>query len=144
MGKIKFAYCKYCQKEVEPAKKPLNSHQKTILVMFFIGTLGFGIIVWLIYSKVSRKKNFCPKCSSKLTFSKEPFEKPKELAETLTAKQKVLKKVEKKKAEKPPAKKKPKEVKKDIFCPFCGIKLEDTLDALGSCPACKGKFEALK
>ena len=40
-----------------------------------------------------------------------------------------------------------KEVKldlEDVFCPFCGIKLEDTLDALGFCPACKGDFEALK
>ena len=144
MVKIKFAYCKYCQKEVEPAKKPLNSAQKTVLVIVILGTLGIGAIVWLIYSKVSRKKHYCPTCSSKVEFSKQPFEKPKELAETLTAKQKVLKKVEKKKADKPAAKKKPKEVKKDIFCPFCGIKLEDTFDALGSCPACKGNFEALK
>ena len=143
MVKIKFAYCKYCQKEVEPTKKPLNSAQKTLWVIIIIGTLGFGIIGWLIYNKVSRKKNFCPTCSSKVEYSKEPFEKPKELAEVLTAKQKVIKKVEKKKSEKRPTKKKPEE-KKDVFCPFCGIKLEDTLDVLGSCPACKGHFDALK
>ncbi len=143
MVKIKYAYCNYCQKEVEPVKKPLNSAEKTVLVIVFLGTLGIGLIVWLIYNQVSRKKNFCPKCSSKVTYSKEPFEKPKELAEVLTAKEKVIKKVEKKKTEKPPTKKKPKE-EKDVFCPFCGIKLEDTLDALGFCPACKGDFEALK
>ncbi len=143
MVKVKFAFCKYCQKEVEPAKKPLDSAQKTVWLIIIIGTLGFGIIAWLIYSKVSRKKNYCPTCSSKVAYSKEPFEKPKELAEVLTAKEKVIKKVEKKKSEKRPTKKKPEE-KKDVFCPFCGIKLEDTLDALGFCPACKGDFEALK
>ena len=143
MVKIKFAYCNYCQKEVEPAKRPLDSAQKTVLIIVSLGTLGIGLIAWLIYSKFSRKKNFCPKCSSKVTYSKEPFEKPKKLAEALTAKEKVIKKVEKKKTEKPPAKKKPKE-EKDVFCPFCGIKLEGTLDALGFCPACKGDFEALK
>ena len=113
MVKVKFAFCKYCQKEVEPAKKPLNSAQKTLWIIIIIGTLGFGIIAWLIYDKVSRKKNFCPKCSSKVDYSKEPFEKPKELAEVLTAKQKVLKKVEKKKSEKPPTKKNLK--KKKMF-----------------------------
>ena len=102
MVKVKFAFCKYCQKEVEPAKKPLNSAQKTLWIMIIIGTLGFGIIAWLIYSKVSRKKNYCPTCSSKVAYSKEPFEKPKELAEVLTAKEKVIKKVEKKKSEKVP------------------------------------------
>ncbi len=143
MVKIKFAYCNYCQKEVEPVKKPLDSAQKTVLIIISLGTLGIGLIAWLIYNKISRKKNYCPKCSSKVSYSKEPFEKPKKLAEALTAKEKVIKKVEKKKSEKRPTKKKPKE-EKDVFCPYCGIKLEDTLDALGSCPACKGHFDALK
>jgi len=137
MVKIKFAYCEYCKKEVaEPEKKPLNSMQRTIWVIICLGTLGFGVIGFLLYNKFSRKKNFCPTCHSRLTYSQEPFEKPKELAEVLTAKQKVLKKAGRKKAKKPAAKRKPKkeEEKKEIYCPYCGIELDEKL---ATCPGCK-------
>lgn len=140
MVKIKYAFCKYCDKEVNnPAKKPLDSMQKTIWVIICISTLGFGIIGYLIYNKYGRKKIYCPTCFTKLIYSSEPFEKPK-LVETLTAKQKVLTKVEKKKTGKKPQKKKvekkelieEKEEEK-IICPFCGEELEEKV---ATCPYC--------
>jgi len=138
MVKIKYAFCKYCDKEVhKPAKKPLDSMQKTIWVIICISTLGFGIIGYLIYNKYGRKKTYCPTCFTKLVYSSEPFEKPK-LVENLTAKQKVIAKVEKKKAAKEPQKRKvqkkeSKEEEEKIICPFCGEELEEKV---ATCPFC--------
>ncbi|MFX0072405.1 MAG: hypothetical protein ACFFAO_15075 [Candidatus Hermodarchaeota archaeon] len=137
MVKIKYAWCKYCQKEIHnPSQKPLDSMQKTIWVVICIATLGIGIIAYIIYVKSLRKKVYCPTCHTKLEFSNQPFEKPK-LAETLTAKQKVMAKVEKKKTGKAPAKKKveKKEEKKveKLTCPYCGEELEEKL---ATCPYC--------
>jgi len=140
MVKIKYAYCKFCQKEVhKPSQKPLDSMQKSIWVVICIATLGIGIIAFLIYNKSLKKKIYCPTCYSKLEFSSEPFEKPK-LAETLTAKQKVMAKVEKKKTRKAPAKKQVEKkevevemVEKKLICPYCGEELEEKT---ATCPFC--------
>ena len=106
MVKIKYAFCNYCNKEIhKPVKKPLDSMQKTIWIIISISTLGIGAIAYLIYNKYGRKKTYCPTCFSKLIYSSEPFEKPK-LVDTLTAKQKVMAKVEKKKTGKETQKKK--------------------------------------
>ncbi|TFG15709.1 MAG: hypothetical protein EU535_01240 [Promethearchaeota archaeon] len=140
MVKIKYAFCKYCDKEIHnPAKKPLDSMQKTIWIIISISTLGIGAIAYLIYNKYGRKKTYCPTCFSKLIYSSEPFEKPK-LVDTLTAKQKVLAKVDKKKTVKKSQtkkveKQKTKEEKEEdkIYCPFCGEELEEKV---ATCPFC--------
>lgn len=140
MVKIKYAYCKYCQKEIhKPAKKPLDSLQKTIWIVICIATLGFGIIAYLIYNNSMRKKIYCPTCYTKLVYSSEPFEKPK-LVEALTAKEKVMAKVEKKKTgKKPPVKKVEKVEEKGaveeekLVCPYCG---EELKEKLATCPYC--------
>lgn len=145
MVKIKYAYCKYCQKEVhKPSQKPLDSMQKSIWIVICIATLGFGIIAYLIYNKSLKKKIYCPTCYTKLEFSSEPFEKPK-LAETLTAKQKVMAKVEKKKKSKVPAKQKvekkkeeKKEEEKLLICPYCGEALKEKLS---TCPYCSATLK---
>ena len=140
MVKIKYAFCKYCDKEIQkPVKKPLDSMQKTIWVIICISTLGFGIIGYLIYNKYGRKKTYCPTCFTKLVYSSEPFEKPK-LMEALTAKQKVMAKVEKKKTAKEAQKRivekkesKKEKVEEKIICPFCGEELEEKV---ATCPFC--------
>ena len=140
MVKIKYAFCNHCKKEViEPAKKPLDSMQKTIWIIIIIGTFGIGGIVFLINNKFGRKKNFCPICHTKLIYSKEPFEKPK-LIEALTAKEKVLKKT---KSKKKPVKKKPKvtekkKEKEEIYCQFCGVQLNEKF---ATCPYCKAALK---
>ncbi len=141
MGKIKFAYCDYCKKEIsEPAKKPLNGMDKTVWTVIIIATLGIGLIGYLIHNKFARKKVFCPTCETKLKFSDEAFEKPKEL-EDKTAKEKIVEKLEKKKAKKKPVKEKivseegEEEEKEEepFYCPFCGEKLEEDIV---TCPYC--------
>ncbi len=145
MGKIKYWYCDYCEKEVEPSKKPLDSFQKTIWVMAIICSLGFGLIAYLIYSKYGRKKKYCPTCETQLKVSEEPFEKPKPL-EHLTAKEKVLVKSGKKIMEKKVEKLEEVEVKgeeeevKKIFCPFCGEELKGENATRESCPFCQGNL----
>ncbi|MFX1340351.1 MAG: zinc-ribbon domain-containing protein [Promethearchaeota archaeon] len=140
MVKVKYAYCKYCEKEVhKPSQKPLGSMQKNYWIVVCIATLGIGIIGYYIYKNSLKKKIYCPTCYSKLEFSYEPFEKPK-LAETLTAKQKTMAKVEKKKTGKAPAKKKveKKEMEKEpeekkLICELCGETLEEKTK---TCPYC--------
>ena len=149
MVKIKYAYCKYCEKEIpKPSQKPLGSMQKNYWIVICIATLGIGIIGYYIYKKSLKKKIYCPTCHSKLEFSSEPFEKPK-LAETLTAKQKAMAKVEKKTG-KAPAKKKapkkkapPKEVEVEaeeekLICPYCGESLKEKL---ATCPYCSAALK---
>lgn len=142
MVKIKYAYCKYCEKEIhKPVRKPLDSYQKTKLKALIIGTLGIGYIAYLIYNKFLKKKNYCPTCHSKLQFSAKPFEKPK-LAETLTAKQKAMAKAEKKKTRKAPAKKKvvkkkeeKEEEAEEFICPYCGNVMKEKLATCTDCSA---------
>jgi len=141
MVKTKYAYCKFCEKQIhKPVRKPLDSYQKTKLKAIIIGTLGIGYIAYLIYNKFLKKKIYCPTCHSKLEFSAKPFEKPK-LAETLTAKQKAMAKAEKKKTGKAPAKKKvvkKKEEKEaeaeEFICPYCGNIMKEKL---ATCPDCQ-------
>jgi len=144
MGKIKYWFCDYCEKETEPSKKELDSFQKTVWVISIVCSLGLGAIVFLIYNKYGRKKKFCPTCQTKLSVSEEPFEKPKPL-EHLTAKEKVLVKSGKKITEKKVEKVEEVEVKeeeevKKVFCPFCGE--ERPKDATRkSCPFCKANLK---
>lgn len=138
MGKIKFSYCDYCEKEVEPVKKKLDSMQITIWVIASICTLGFGIIGYLIYNVSFRKKHYCPNCESKLKFSETPFEKPKPLEE-LTTKERVLAKTGKKITVKEEPKEKLEEEMEEkeeekIFCSFCG---EELSEKVATCPYCK-------
>jgi len=140
MVKIKYAYCNFCKKEInEPIKKPMDSMEKTIWIILILATLGFGIIGFLIYNYYWRKRTYCPNCHSKLVYSSEPFEKPK-LEETLTAKQKVMKKASEKKAATPLKKEAvvAKKAEKTFVCPFCG---EELKEKLATCPFCG---EALK
>ena len=135
MGKIKFSYCDYCEKEVEPAKKKMDSLQKSVWVIAILATLGIGLIGLLIYNVYFRKKHYCPTCETKLKFSKTPFEKPTPLEE-LTTKERILAKTGKKKPAKKPAKRKPekKEEEEKIYCPFCG---EELSEKIATCPYCQ-------
>ena len=63
MVKTKYAYCKYCEKQIhKPARKPLDSYQKTKLKALIIGTLGIGYIAYLIYNKFFKKKSISKYC----------------------------------------------------------------------------------
>jgi len=147
-NKIKFSFCNYCEKEVDPSKKPLDSMAKTIWIVICISTLGFGLIAYLFYTKLFRKKLYCSTCESKLVFSDKPFDQPKAL-EDMTAKEKIVAKTGKKvPAKRAPKKKTEKEreeieeVKEEaeeskIYCPFCGEQLKEKVDA---CPFCKAEI----
>ena len=115
---------------------------KTIWIIIAIATLGIGAVAYFIHNRYMRKKNYCPTCHSQLVFSKEPFEKPK-LVEHLTAKEKVIAKVEKKsqakktsKAKSKPSKKKKEGIKPEekLICPFCGELLDEKY---ATCPYCQ-------
>ncbi|MFX1410554.1 MAG: hypothetical protein ACFFA6_09390 [Promethearchaeota archaeon] len=158
--KIKYAYCQVCKKEVESAsKKPLTRLQKTIWVIVGVATLGLGFIVLLIYHVFFRIKDYCPDCFTKLTYSDQPFEKPKKKREAMTPKERVLEKVEeekspeeesfvieptkKKPAKKKPAEKKPKKKEEELkeekrFCSFCGEELDEDY---ATCPFCKAALK---
>ena len=135
MGKLKFSYCDYCEKEVEPAKKKLDVMQKTIWIIASICTLGFAIIGYLIYNASFRKKHYCPTCETKLKFSETPFEKPKPLAD-MTTKERVLAKTGKKiTVKEEPKEKIEEEIEEEkIYCPFCG---EELSEKIATCPYCK-------
>jgi len=141
MGKITFWYCDYCEKEVEPSRKPLDSFQKTIWAMIVICTIGFGLIALFIYNKFMRKKKYCPTCETILKISEEPFEKPKPL-EDLTPKERVLvksgKKVKEKKAK--VVEDEEEEEEKKIFCPFSGEELKGDYAKRESCPFCQANL----
>ncbi len=161
MGKLKvrFGYCDYCEKEIKkPAKKELDEMEKTIFAIVIISTLGvamiisgimiiilnplaiiaslitigIGILTWQIYTKVIRRKLFCPTCSTKLKFSKEAFTKPEgesEESEPATPRERVLERVEETKD-----KSEEEEEEKKIFCTFCGHELKEEV---ATCPYCK-------
>ena len=163
--KVKFGYCDYCEKEIEkPVKRPLDELQKTLVVIVLISTLGvaviitgvmiismnlmailtsiitvgIGIVIWAIYTKIIRKAVFCPECESKLKFSKEAFDTTQTIEMTLepsTPKEAVLEKIEEKKesGEKPPDIT-PEEEKETQFCSFCGHEL--SIEYV-TCPYCQ-------
>ena len=147
MVKVKYAYCSFCKKEIEePIKKPLKPMQKTLWAMGCLATLGIAAIIFLIYSG-SKKKIHCPNCISKLTFSKEAFDKPSKDSKPKTPKEKIYKKAGKdipsKKEEKissKPENEKKKELEEfQIFCPFCGNKIKKNIK---ECPHCKTVLDA--
>ena len=141
----KYAYCKICDKEVEkPIKNPMDTFQKVIWVMISIATLGGAAIIFIIiYTR--RKKEYCPTCRKKVTFSDEPYKKPKEDEEPLTAREKVLKKAGKAKEKKEKTEKDAalestdEEEKEQTFCPYCG---EDIEAGIKRCPYCHSALKA--
>lgn len=138
MGRIKYAYCRVCKKEVSnPVKKSMDSMQKNVWIVIMIATLGIAVVAYLFYNAFIRKKNYCPNCETKLVYSKEPFEKPKEISEKkkkkLTTKEQVLEKVEVKKVKEKKAKLEKLE-EDTIICPYCGERIEKDVD---KCPYCK-------
>jgi uncharacterized protein with PIN domain len=145
--KIRYAYCKVCNKEVEKSsRKPLSTMQKTGWVVIIIITLGIGALVYLIY-RSNRPKSYCPTCFTKLEFSDEPFIKPED-AIPLTPKEKVLKKAGKEIKPKEGLEEKAKEIiekpeKKpssdETFCPYCGEDIESGID---KCPYCGSSLKA--
>ena len=139
MGRIRYAYCKVCKKEISnPVKKSLDSMQKNVWIIVIIATLGIAAVAYLFYNIFGRSKNFCPNCETKLVYSLKPFEKPKEISsekkkKKLTKKEQVLEKVEVKKVKEKKAKLKKLE-EETIICSFCGERIEKEAE---KCPYCK-------
>jgi uncharacterized Zn finger protein (UPF0148 family) len=138
-----YYYCPICKKQInneETVRKPMDTMQKIIWAIIIVGTLGVGLIVFLIYHYGVKEKIYCPVCNTKLTVSQEPFEKEEKEEEPKTPREKVMKKAGK---ELPKKKKKAKEKKKseeekELFCPFCGTKLEAGTKV---CPSCGTSIE---
>ena len=136
----KYAFCKVCDKEVDqPVRKPVETFHKVIWVIISIATVGIGAIVFaIIYS--NRKKVYCPTCRTKVELSREPHKKLDE--ESLTPREKVLKKAGKAKEKKikeeegAPSEipeEEEEEEEKLTFCPYCG---EDIKKGISTCPYC--------
>ncbi|MBD3254597.1 MAG: hypothetical protein GF383_05865 [Candidatus Lokiarchaeota archaeon] len=141
MPKIKYAYCEYCEKEINyPVKKSMDSLEKTIWIIIALATLGIGLIAFLIYNKYVRKKRYCPTCESKLIFSENAFEKPKEI-EYLTKKEQIIAKASGKKTSPKPQKivketpPKEEQEKETIICPYCGAFIDDKSERCRYCHA---------
>ncbi len=142
----KYYYCPVCKKQVnreDTVREPLDTIQKIIWAIISIATLGIGFIVFLLYRFVIQKKIYCDVCNTKLTISSEPFEKEKKEEEPKTAKEKIMKKAgkelpEKKEKKEKKIEKKKEAKKKELFCPFCGTKIEAGAKA---CPSCGTSIE---
>jgi len=137
MVKVTKAYCKYCKKEIEtPVKKPLKTTEKIIWVIIILGTLGIGLIPFLIYHFGMKKKQFCPNCNSKLRIIHvEEKQLEQEEQKVLTPKEKVMEKAKSKsqnQREKKEGEKKGEEDK--AFCPFCGNEIGKDIS---TCPYCQ-------
>jgi len=136
-----------CKKEIEPEDRicnPLTSMQKVVWVIIILGTVGIGLIPFLIYYFIYRNKIHCPTCYSKLATSDQPFEKTEEEIEARTPREKVLKKAGKpitrkkevKKSKKTKKTKKAEEEEEEedkVFCPYCGAELSKRS---AKCPNC--------
>ncbi len=155
MVKTQYAFCKICKKDVDkPIKKQMDSMEKNIWVIVILATLGFALIPFLIYRGMINKKQFCPKCLTKLKFSEKALEKPKKKKKPSTPKEKVLEKIKKEEEpeeaeemeEKPkkrkPTKAKGEEEEEEIIkiCPYCGQKLKKP-KGLKTCPYCKSALK---
>ena len=146
--KIRYAYCKVCKHEVETAsRKPLDTTQKILWVIIIVGSLGIGVIPYLIYLS-NRPKTYCPDCFTKLEYSDTPFVKPEKKRETMTPKEKILDKaglkeepeVEETVEPKPQPRKKKKEGKKSKnFCEYCGEELDEDYV---TCPFCQATLKS--
>jgi len=143
--KITYSYCKTCKHEVEdPSRRPLTTFKKVIWIMFIVGTIGIGAIVYSFYLS-GRPKKFCPYCSGKLEYSDKPFEKQKKRKdmtprERILDKAGILEETEKKKQQtkkKAEDKKKKEKEEKKVFCSFCGEELTGEEKNYPSCPYCK-------
>jgi hypothetical protein len=140
----KYAYCKVCEKEVtKPIKMPMETFQKVVWVILSIATVGIGAIIFAIIN-ANKKKVHCPTCRAKVVFSTEPYKKPKEEEEPLTAREKVLKKAGKAKEKKErvkreaPLEKAEEEEEDKTFCPYCG---EDIEAGISRCPYCHSSLK---
>ncbi|TXT57089.1 MAG: hypothetical protein BAJALOKI2v1_550023 [Promethearchaeota archaeon] len=138
MVKVRKAYCDYCKKEIEhPAKKPLKTSDQILWAIIILGTLGIGLIAFLIWQYGMKKKHFCPVCNSKLRFvqvEKEKLEQKEQ--KVLSPKEKVMEKAKSKgKSKKGKQKAQNKEEEKEkAYCPFCGNEIhKDT----ATCPYCQ-------
>lgn len=142
------AYCKYCQKEVMPRKKKLDSFEITVWVVIIISTLGFALIPFLIYNKF-RKRIFCPNCFAKVELE---TKKQKQLEvgvegaqeeEEKTQREQVMEKVEEiehgRTSARSPAS--TTSIEEEIeeededkrYCPFCGAEVSTDM---ATCPYC--------
>ncbi|TFF96644.1 MAG: zinc ribbon domain-containing protein [Promethearchaeota archaeon] len=140
----KYYYCPVCKKQInteDTVRKPMDTMQKIIWAIIILATLGGGLIVFIIYYYFVKEKIYCPVCSTKLTVSSEPFEKEEKEEEPKTARGRVLKKAGKElpeKKKKVEEKKEKPEKEKELFCPFCGNKLEPGTKV---CPSCGTSIE---
>ena len=143
---VKYAYCKVCDKEVnQPVRKPIETFHKVIWYIISIATIGIGAIVFAIFN-ANKKKVYCPKCRTKVEFSREPHKKLDEETEPLTPRERVLKKAGKEKEKKTKAEKETpseitdeeKEEKDQTFCPYCG---EDIDVGISKCPYCHSSLK---
>ena len=143
---VKYAYCKVCDKEVnQPVRKPIETFHKVIWFIISIATIGIGAIVFAIIN-ANKKKVYCPKCRTKVEFSREPHKKLDEETEPLTPRERVLKKAGKEKEKKTKAEKETpseitdeeKEEKDQTFCPYCG---EDIDVGISKCPYCHSSLK---
>ncbi len=167
MGAKKYYYCKVCDEEIDKSKvarEQLKSSEKLVWGIIIVALIGIGLIpllinfVWgvilgplmgivpfLLYYFITKRKQYCPECGAKLEVSEEPF--VEEEIEPRTAREKVLKRAGKKitkkkepetKKEVIKKKKEKKELPEEIFCPYCGSKIKSNVK---KCPNCGTKIE---
>ncbi|MFW9826951.1 MAG: hypothetical protein ACFFEY_04945 [Candidatus Thorarchaeota archaeon] len=107
MGKkMKFAYCKNCEKEVFKAKrKPIDSMYYNVWIVSIISSLGFALVPFIIYRYGILRKNLCPICQSELEFYKTREEIPEPKAQIA----RILQVIEQEKREK----------EETMNCPYC-------------------------
>jgi len=136
----KYAYCKICDKQVDnPVRKPMVTFQKVIWVMLSIATVGVAAIIFaIVYG--NRKKVHCPTCRAKIQFTSEPQGKSEKKGESLTQRERILKKAGKEKEKKateekeiPLEEEEEEEEIEQTFCPYCG---EDINKGISTCPYC--------
>jgi hypothetical protein len=157
MGDVKFFWCNVCKKEIDtPIRKPMDTMEKIIWIIFIAATVGIGLIPFLIYRYKIRPKNYCPTCETKLKISDHPFIEPEEELEAKTPKERVLKKVgktkeihkrreEQKEKKQKIDEKKNEEIKEEVRsklskCPYCGNKIEPDVEDSLFCQFCGAKL----
>ncbi|MFW9988515.1 MAG: hypothetical protein ACFFC3_07655 [Candidatus Odinarchaeota archaeon] len=127
MGKNRrFAYCNNCEKEIDkPKRKSFDSMYYNIWILVIISSLGFGIIVFLVYHFVIIKKDLCPYCQNRLDFYNSQEEIPEPKAEIA----RILHTIEQEKHLTPNKTNCPfcqEEIKsQELICPKCGSSLKE-------------------